>query len=490
MFFRRNHHSLIFIGPLILPRLLAGQERPAQWLSGSVRGAVEEYAKGVDANGKIIASSELDEVTGFLKDAKDVANRLTTVNAPAVRLVLDSLMAAAQRRVTPAELARIHGKFVLALGKKIFELDCTQCHGPRGAGDGPRAHEITPPPAAIGTAATMNGVSPALIYRVISVGVAGTLMPAWAGMLSPDDRWAVATYVNSLRASDADRAAGAALLKAHCAPCATSSPPDLMRFAWQAERSDSQIVAAITAVDTATGFRDGGRLSAAEAMQAVAALRAAPVIAARANSVAEEAFSPSDAARHVVRLVDDALTAAHASRPADAGDLAFDAYIAFEPLEGPARMRNPGLVADMERHFADFKGALKAGDIGAAEAERSRIESGMPAILELSTPTSTTWGVFLESFVIIVREGFEAILVLGAVVAFLVKTGNRARLRDIWWGAGVRIGASAILAVLLSTILKHVPASQDTIEGVTMLIAVVVLFSVSYWLVSKVEAAT
>src|ERR1019366_4610532 len=45
------------------------------------------------------------------------------------------------------------------------------------------------------------------------------------------------------------------------------------------------------------------------------------------------------------------------------------------------------------------------------------------------------------------------------------------------------------LAVLLCTILKHVPASQDTIEGVTMLIAVVVLFSVSYWLLSKVEAA-
>ena len=152
-------------------------------------------------------------------------------------------------------------------------------------------------------------------------------------------------------------------------------------------------------------------------------------------------------------------------------------------------MRNPGLVADMERHFADFKGALKAGDLGAAESVRTKIEQGMPAILELSTPTSTTWGVFLESFVIIVREGFEAILVLGAIVAFLVKTGNRARLRDIWWGAGVGIGASAILAVLLSTILKHVPASQDTIEGVTMLIAVVVLFSVSYWLLSKVEAA-
>jgi high-affinity iron transporter len=506
MLFRPAVHGWLLAAALVAPRLQGAQEPPAKRLSAIVGVAVEEYAKGVDANGKIIASSELDEVNGFLRDAEDVANRLTTANAAAVRLVLDSLMAAAQRRVTPAELARIHGKFVLALGvegaldlptrkvdlargKQIFELDCVPCHGPRGAGDGPRAHDVTPPPAAIGSPATMSGVSPALIYRVISVGVAGTLMPAWALKFSPDDRWALATYVNSLRASDADRAAGASLLAAHCASCAASSPPELMRFAWQAERSDSQIVAAMTAGDGATGFRSGDRFSAAEAMQMVAALRAAPLVATQASSLGAETFSPSDAARHVVRLVDDALTAARTSRPADASDLAFDAYIAFEPLEGPARMRNPGLVADMERHFADFKGALKAGDLTAAASVRAKIEQGMPAILELSTPTSSRWGVFLESFVIIVREGFEAILVLGAVVAFLIKTGNRARLRDIWWGAGVGIGASAVLAVLLSTMLKHVPASQDTIEGVTMLIAVVVLFSVSYWLLSKVEAA-
>jgi len=30
-----------------------------------------------------------------------------------------------------------------------------------------------------------------------------------------------------------------------------------------------------------------------------------------------------------------------------------DAYIAFEPIEGPARAKNPGLVVSMERQFAD-----------------------------------------------------------------------------------------------------------------------------------------
>src|ERR1019366_1295245 len=148
-----------------------------------------------------------------------------------------------------------------------------------------------------------------------------------------------------LRSSDADRARGASLLKARCATCAPPTPPAMADFAWQAERSDSQIVAAIAAPDMS---------------------------------------DPRPSARQALRLVDDALTAARDHRAADAGDLAFDAYIAFEPLEASARMRNPGLVADMERHFADFKSAMKAGDIGAAEAERGRIERGMPSILELS----------------------------------------------------------------------------------------------------------
>ena len=113
-------------------------------------------------DGKIIASSELDEVTGFLKDA---AGRRQPAELARTRrpsdVALDSLMAAAQRRVTPAELADIHGTFVVALGvegaldlpthavdlargKKIFELDCVPCHGPRGAGDGPGARRHHP----------------------------------------------------------------------------------------------------------------------------------------------------------------------------------------------------------------------------------------------------------------------------------------------------------------------------------------------------------
>ena len=491
---------------LTLPASGSAQEPPAKRLSAIVGVAVEEYAKGVDAAGKIISSVELEEATSFLRTAQDVARRLATPSADAVRLLLDSLSAAASRRATPEQLAPTYLKFVNALGaegaldlpthavdvargRAIYEQNCVPCHGATGAGDGPVAKTIVPRPATIGRSELMYGVSPALMYRIVSVGIPGTMMAGWASRLSSDDRWAVIAHVNSLRSRDADRASGAALLKARCPTCSSPTLPAMSDFAWQAERSDSQIVAAIAAKDSVAGVR-GGQVPAADRGRMVAALRAAPVVTPRVERApAPDTSDRRASARQALRLVDDALTAARDHRAADAGDLAFDAYIAFEPLEASARMRNPGLVADMERHFADFKSAMKAGDIGAAEAERGRIERGMPSILELSTPVATSWGAFVESFIIIVREGFEAIIVLGAIVAFLIKTGNHERLRDVWWGTGAGIAASVVLAALMRTVLSAIPASQELIEGITMLIAVVVLFSVSYWLLSKVEGA-
>jgi high-affinity iron transporter len=113
----------------------------------------------------------------------------------------------------------------------------------------------------------------------------------------------------------------------------------------------------------------------------------------------------------------------------------------------------------------------------------------MPAMLELTQKPEGRWGAFVASFLIIFREGLEAILVVGAIVAFLIKTGHRERLRSIWIGCGLALVASAVLAVVLKTVLAALPASREIIEGATMLVAVVVLFSVSYWLISKVEAA-
>lgn len=97
--------------------------------------------------------------------------------------------------------------------------------------------------------------------------------------------------------------------------------------------------------------------------------------------------------------------------------------------------------------------------------------------------------VFLGSLLIITREGFEAIIIVGAIIAYLVKSGNKDKTRAVYWGSLIALAASVVMAVILNSLTAASGANQEIIEGVTMLVAVAVLFYVSNWMVSKAEAA-
>ncbi|HUR00735.1 MAG TPA: cytochrome c/FTR1 family iron permease [Gemmatimonadaceae bacterium] len=415
----------------LLASTLPAQENPAKRLASIVGVAVEEYAKAVDQNGKLISQDEYDETSGFLSDAKQVATRLNSYDARLTRALIDTLISSVAARKSPGVVRDIHKRFLTSLGAAgamdlpkgsldtaaghaLFTSACASCHGALGAGDGPVAHSLSTAPPAIGVAKQTPELTPTLAYNVISVGVRGTPMPAFASSLSPQQRWNVINYIYTLR---------------------------------------------------------GERL-------------ALPVARADATAIPGDTASPV-----ILALLDSALDFARNGKLAEAGDRAFDAYIAFEPLETPARAKKPGLVATMERHFADFKGAVKRSDIAGAKNSRDAIADGLPSVIDLTQQPSTSWEAFFQSFLIILREGFEAILVVGAVVAFLIKTGHRERLRSIWFGLALGLLASLATAVVLKTLLAAMPASREIVEAITMLVAVVVLFSVSYWLISKVEAA-
>jgi high-affinity iron transporter len=335
--------------------------------------------------------------------------------------------------------------------------------------------------------------------------VAGTAMPAFASTLSADDRWNIVMYLGSLRSTPQQIADGEGLYMRGCVEChgvtglgdgaiarsLSKVPPELGSFAWQAERSDSQLVAVVTAGTPGTPMPPAENLTPAQVRSVVAYLRTLPM---RPRTIAS-ATAPRDsgssraAANAALSLLEQSLTAARDGRSSEAADRAFDAYIAFEPIETPARARNPGVVSTMERLFADFKGSIRGNDIHGAERARDAIGINMDRVLELTRPTGSASEAFFQSLLIILREGFEAILVVGAVVAFLLKTGHRERLRSIWMGIILALVASGLTAVVLRTVLSAIPASQEIIEGLTLLVAVAVLFSVSYWLISRVEAA-
>ncbi|MBM4297400.1 MAG: c-type cytochrome, partial [Deltaproteobacteria bacterium] len=103
----------------------------------------------------------------------------------------------------------------LADGKKVYLDNCAQCHGESGKGDGPGRQSMnpkTPLPANFTDAERIGGLSPFKVFNTTSFGIEGTAMASFAA-LSEDQRWQVAFYVFTLRFTDAQASAGAALAR-------------------------------------------------------------------------------------------------------------------------------------------------------------------------------------------------------------------------------------------------------------------------------------
>lgn len=89
---------------------------------------------------------------------------------------------------------------LMTLGKKMYQQNCTSCHGTNGNGRGPASRAILtgPKPRNFNTEEFRYGRTPAQVFTTITNGSPGSAMPPW-GNLSVKERWALAHFVLSLR---------------------------------------------------------------------------------------------------------------------------------------------------------------------------------------------------------------------------------------------------------------------------------------------------
>ncbi len=169
--------------------------------------------------------------------------------------------------------------------------------------------------------------------------------------------------------------------------------------------------------------------------------------------------------------------------------MVFDAYLTFEQVETDVRARNPGLATELEDVFGRLRARAKAGAPDAELAAlHGRLLAGLERAERLVVDHPSGANLLGQSFLLLLREGFEAILIVGALMAFLGKAGATERRREVAWGAWAAVGASALTAAAIELLFHVTPGQRDALEGGTMLLAAVVLFYVSYWLLSKIEA--
>lgn len=214
----------------------------------------------------------------------------------------------------------------------------------------------------------------------------------------------------------------------------------------------------------------------------------------------------ADAMTEVFRTAKDHYAAGDAQA---AYDCVNDGYYGYYETTGFER-NTMGFISgarksEVELQFSAAKSASKGTDAQAFNKEvdilRTMIRTDANKLDGVDENGNATGGgrsagvaTFIACFTIILREGFEAILVVGAIIAYLIKTTKNSmqerkrQLRTVYAGAILGIALSFVSAWLLNQLKLANSASQEVIEGVTALIAVAVLFYVSNWMVSKSES--
>lgn len=145
---------------------------------------------------------------------------------------------------------------------------------------------------------------------------------------------------------------------------------------------------------------------------------------------------------------------------------------------------------DTEYQFAKIKRLMTDG--ASNKVVRNEIDTILKMLHEdaneLDGKQESGWSILLASFIIIFREGLEAILVIAAISAYLVRSGHLAMVKVVYMSSLVAIFASILVAIALHTVFDISGANQEIMEGIAMLLATVVLFFISNWMFSKAEA--
>jgi len=347
----------------------------------------------------------------------------------------------------------------LGMAAALYQAQCAACHGLQGQGDGAAGANLDPAPSNFHDRPRMDQRSIYSLYSTITLGVQGTAMASFR-TLSEDERWALAFYVSTLADDAADRARGAELWQ---------SGIDKTRFA------DLASIATATASEMhATQGDDGVRV--------LAYLRSQPQVV---MSSSELPLARS------ARLLRESLAAYQRGQTQAAQDLAVSAYLdGFELVEASLDAIDRRFRMTVEAAMMRYRTMIKNQEPTATvEIQGNRVQGLLAEVTTLLAGARLPAGaVFLSAFVILLREGLEAVLVLAAILALLIKAERRDALLYVHagWVAALVLGGCTWLAA--SYIIAMSGLTREVTEGVTALVAVAVLLYVGFWMHSKAYA--
>ena len=448
------------------------------YLSSDYKNAVQD--------GKILSQDEYGEMQEFAKRSLELFSQLKEIDKAdkaGIESTLNSLAGQIGKKADPKVVSKLaksaKDKLIaaynivpyprrlptLADGKKIYDENCAQCHGVSGKGDGPGRESMnpkTPPPANFTDPERIGGLSPFKAFNAASFGIEGTAMASFAA-LSEEQRWQVAFYIFSLRFSEESAKSGTQLVKTK------KVPSELQTVATLATNSDEQLLEKLQA------FGNGS-----EAMDILAYLRRGLLEASTTD--------PLSIARQFLREAVDLYRQGNKEK---AYQKAVDAYIDGYDLAEPALFaKDLTFGRNLEAQFTEFRNAVKQG-VSAEEIQKRYldIEAKLDQAEEIlaRNDSFSAYYTFINSALIILREGLEAALILAAILAMLKVMGANEAIRYIHLGWIFALLMGGITWLATQSVLTLSGKHRESMEGFISVFAAVALFYVGYWLHTRAE---
>ncbi|HVZ79553.1 MAG TPA: cytochrome c/FTR1 family iron permease [bacterium] len=435
---------------------------------------------GAVKNGKVISLSEYKEQTDFSKTALDLARSLPELKAsteiPLLVEHVDRLIRAKADPQTVAAAARqAQAKVIqwvdlpvapaqwpnLTTGRMLFQNNCAKCHGTEGRGDGPSAKGLETKPANFQDLTKMRELSPFQVFNTARLGVPNTPMAGFPNF-SDEDTWNLAFYIISLRYQDnpEDTAALFQELKAR----SKLKDGDLLKSV--ASSSDEALAQRFS-------------LSADQGGKTLAALR----LHSNQNSPAASLDLASS-------LLDAAFRDYQAFHFDSAAKKAVRSYLeGIEPIESRLRADDPRAVGDLEEAMGLVRSGMNSQkppkEVALAVTKaQDLIQQARKTLGQQGSSPGLT---FLLAFGILIREGFEAALLIVALLGVIRVSGAQKAARWVHggWLAAVGLG---ILAWFFSGWLMGLSGmGRELMEGVTGVVTVLILLYLGFWLHSRTE---
>lgn len=447
----------------------APPERSPRFLVHLLDYLAKDYG-GAVAQGKVLSESEYHEQVEFSRSALETNQRLAeTQGAPEIATKLKTLnhliteKADAERvsqlareiqakviQVARVEVAPLHWPS-LQHGKHIFAQNCVACHGASGAGDGIAGKSLDPKPANF-LDDHMREVSPFQAFNTIRLGVPGTGMPPFR-TLSDKEAWDVAFYVVSLRYGQVAK---------------KSRELDSHTLKDVATLSDDKLGDSLTLRDTK------------ERTQVIASLR----------SHSDDDDSGGGSLTIACDQLDEAMKDYEAGQVDTAKTKALKAYLeGIEPVEPRLKASDPDAVTALETKMADVRSAIEGkATFSIVQAKVAAAKSEIAVARKLLSNTDMSpWIAFMAAAAILLREGFEAVLVIIALLGVIRASGSKRAAAWVHGGWVSALGLGAIAWIFSGWLMGISGAQRETLEGATSLFAVVVLLFVGFWLHSQTE---